>query len=326
MRATFPCLAAAALALTPIATAQGDTDKPTATQEVLSERRAQKLAKPVFENADWVREFGAAQTRAAIEKKFILAYFTRSYAPCSPCESLEKRVFATPEFAAWAKDSVVLFLHNTSHCDDEPNPDLLREKGGNGFPTVVYLSCDGRALKQLEFPTEMSTIENGLEQLEHWKALTAAAKTDPAARKKLFMLELENRMLDAAAARAQAAKLTLTASERRAVDQQLTDLEFTEILAATPRKRAAEAGAKFYAMLQEDRVPQTRQITTFWQYIFEHAMANKDAELFASCLEEMKNRHTGDARIRRYLPALEAQLKKLQGSESPASSGGTPRR
>ena len=45
-------------------------------------------------------------------------------------------------FPAFAND-FVLFMHNTSWVDDEPYPNLLREKGGNGWPTSAFLAADG---------------------------------------------------------------------------------------------------------------------------------------------------------------------------------------
>jgi len=38
---------------------------------------------------------------------------------------------------------VVLFCHNTSMVEDEPYPKLLREKGGGGFPFLVFLDAEG---------------------------------------------------------------------------------------------------------------------------------------------------------------------------------------
>lgn len=221
-------------------------------------------------------------------------------------------MLSTEAFAEWSKENVVLFLHNTSRVKDEPFPDLLREKGGNGFPTVTYLDADGRPLKQLAFPTELSTMQEGLAELQRWQELKAAAKTDPSKRKELFMLEVDNRMLTAGEARTLLEEIELTDQERAGLEPKLVDLEFNEILRATKPEQRAAAGGKFYAMLEADRVPQSRQITTFWQYIFEHAAAEQDVEKYAKALAEMKRRHADDRRLQRYLPAIEAGLEKLR--------------
>ncbi len=51
-------------------------------------------------------------------------------------------------FPAFAND-FVLFMHNTSWVDDEPYPNLLREKGGNGWPTSAFQAADGSLLTQV---------------------------------------------------------------------------------------------------------------------------------------------------------------------------------
>lgn len=51
------------------------------SQEDLEAQRAAKLAKPVFAVADWELDYAVAKQRANSEGKFVLTYFTRSYAP-----------------------------------------------------------------------------------------------------------------------------------------------------------------------------------------------------------------------------------------------------
>ena len=70
-------------------------------------------------------------------------------------------MLSTEEFATWSK-KVVLFLHNTSRCDDEPYPNLLKEKGGNGFPTMSYLAADGRLMTQVGHITPVEQLDGAL--------------------------------------------------------------------------------------------------------------------------------------------------------------------
>ncbi len=46
----------------------------------LQRRRAEKLAKPLYQAPRWHLDLAAAQRQAAAEGKLVLAYFTRSYA------------------------------------------------------------------------------------------------------------------------------------------------------------------------------------------------------------------------------------------------------
>jgi hypothetical protein len=44
-------------------------------------RRDAKLARPVFQRADWSFDYAAARAAAQRHDRLILAYFTRSFAP-----------------------------------------------------------------------------------------------------------------------------------------------------------------------------------------------------------------------------------------------------
>ncbi|GAB4139069.1 MAG: hypothetical protein Fur0037_05120 [Planctomycetota bacterium] len=50
------------------------------TQEQLEERRAAKMALPVFKKAAWTFDYDKARADAKKSGKLIFAYFTRSYA------------------------------------------------------------------------------------------------------------------------------------------------------------------------------------------------------------------------------------------------------
>lgn len=50
------------------------------SQEDLRARFGEKLGKPFLRAAAWTTDYDAARARATVEKKLIVAYFTRSYA------------------------------------------------------------------------------------------------------------------------------------------------------------------------------------------------------------------------------------------------------
>ncbi len=221
-------------------------------------------------------------------------------------------MLSTEGFKTWSS-KVVLFLHNTSRCKDEPYPRLLREKGGNGFPTVSLMAADGRLLKQLSFPTTLPTMEAGLAELKVWQDLKSrAADGDAKVIKELFLLELSNSLFTVKEGRAQAKKIDFSNAEAENVEQGLVNLEFHSILRSTPRKDKAKGGAKLVAMFEAGRFPKSRQITSFWDYMFAHAVAQKDIPLYEKLLVSMKEHHAGDRRVERYLGMLESQLERLR--------------
>lgn len=225
-------------------------------------------------------------------------------------------MLSTDEFVKWS-DKVVLFLHNTSRVDDEPYPNLLREKGGNGFPTVSFLADDGRLLKQVGYPITLEGIQSAHDELLAWRELRKKVEDgDASKRKELFLLELRNGMIGYDDAVAAKAKIELDEDEQPAVEQMLTDLEFNEILRGIARQEdLPAAGKKFYAMYETGRIPQAQQITTFWQAMFAYAEAENDVDKFADLLAAAKKRYANDPRLARYLGQLERQLVKMRESK-----------
>ena len=63
-----------ALALTPALPAQ------TKSQDELVWEREKKLAKPVFQKANWILDYDEARAEAKKQGKFLFTYFSRSYA------------------------------------------------------------------------------------------------------------------------------------------------------------------------------------------------------------------------------------------------------
>lgn len=231
-------------------------------------------------------------------------------------------MLSTDEFAEWSK-KVVLFLHNTSRVDDEPYPNLLFEKGGIGFPTMSYLDADGNLLKQVGHVTPVEELESAWQDLQKWRALRAEVEAKKGGEQKeleLFRLELQMGNRPYAEMAARRAKLDVAAGEAAAVDQQLTNLEFGEILRGTPRDQQHVGGEKFLAMYRDKRIPNTSTETSFWQYLFAFAAKREDIALFKELLAHVKEHKAGDKRLERYLGQLEQQLEQLEAKKG----GGAP--
>ncbi|MDO7852905.1 thioredoxin family protein [Hymenobacter convexus] len=102
----------------------------------------------------WISDLGAAQAQAKATNRPILAVFSGSDW-CKPCIMYEQEVFAKPEFAAYAKDKLVL-----AHFDfprqkrNQPSAAQLKlneaaaaqlNREGD-FPLAVVLSPEGKVL------------------------------------------------------------------------------------------------------------------------------------------------------------------------------------
>lgn len=126
----------------------------SAPQVVTSAAIAAPAATPVEDAAGWVSDLGAAQAQAKATNRPILAVFSGSDW-CKPCIMYEREVFAQPEFAAYAKDKLVL-----AHFDfprqkkNQPSAAQLKlneaaaaqlNREGD-FPLAVLIAPDGKVL------------------------------------------------------------------------------------------------------------------------------------------------------------------------------------
>ena len=226
-------------------------------------------------------------------------------------------MLSTPEFKKFSGE-VVLFLHNTSHVDGEPYPNLLREKGGNGYPTVSYLDHTGRLLTQMPFPTRSTDqLRKMLERLRAWRKLRAAHEAgDKGLAAKLFLLEMDFGMLGHAEGekRLRAVRAQLEPDQIRRVQRALVNLEFRATAATITRdkKTLIAAGEKFVGMMDRDRIPTSREVITFWQGALAYAESKRDAKLFERIFETAKKKMAGDPRVDRYMERVKRRLQALK--------------
>lgn len=116
------------------------------TERELRQRRAEKLSSAFVAHVAWERSWDRAMERARAESKLVLAYFTRSYAPCPPCMQLE----GGPLVSTWWKEAardVVPYLNVTTMLADDVDLGRRESTGGTGFPHVAFLNPDGIVLR-----------------------------------------------------------------------------------------------------------------------------------------------------------------------------------
>lgn len=126
----------------------------------------------------WETNVSKAMEVSNATKKPMLLFFTGSDW-CGWCIRLQKEVLKTPEFAAWAKENVVLveldFPRKSNQTEEikKQNSELQMAFGVQGFPTVHFANAkiiDGKVNFQglgstgyvAGGPTAWLTIANGL--------------------------------------------------------------------------------------------------------------------------------------------------------------------
>lgn len=257
------------------------------TQEQLIALRDEKLGKRVFTLAEWTADFDAAMAASAETGKPILAYFTRSYAHCGPCDSLESGMLSSPEFQEFAK-SVVLFVHVTSHVEGEQHPHLLREKGFVSFPSLCFMDADGRVTVRApqRDVASLGAVRARLGELAELRDLAAEGDVD--ASRRLFLCEIELDMLTAAQIQEHRNKFELDEEETARVEQALVDLEVRAMRARSREIGADAIGKRLAEIAREGRAPSTDSAQFFWQMTLNWCAKNGDSELAQQAFDQLE--------------------------------------
>jgi thioredoxin-related protein len=105
---------------------------------------------------EWLTDLPKAQAKAKQDKKIVMLDFTGSDW-CGWCIKLNKEVFSTPEFAAYAKTNVVLVevdfprRKKLSEEQQKANNALQEKYGVQGYPTLIVLNGDGKKIGELGY-------------------------------------------------------------------------------------------------------------------------------------------------------------------------------
>ena len=108
-------------------------------------------SEPELTKDEWFTDLPAAQTQAKEEGKLVLVNFTGSDW-CGWCIKLQKDVFSTQEFNAYAKEKLALV--EIDFPNEKPQPDALKKANEalqekykvEGFPTILVLNGEGAVL------------------------------------------------------------------------------------------------------------------------------------------------------------------------------------
>lgn len=104
----------------------------------------------------WTTDFLAALGQAKEQNRRVFLFFTGSDW-CGWCMRLNKEILATPEFARYAREKLILV--ELDYPKQKPqaaevkaqNENLARRFRINGFPTVIVLDRDGKAIARLGY-------------------------------------------------------------------------------------------------------------------------------------------------------------------------------
>jgi hypothetical protein len=210
-----------------------------------------------------------------------------------------------------------LFCHVTSRVEGDAYQTLLQEKGGRGFPYLVWMDAEGNVLAK-QGDRSVEGFDKTRKTLQAFLPLEAkAAKGDKEAGVDALIAGIELGRYDADQAKERLGKLgTIPADKQKAIDGLLVNLEVDGMMAEVGSPlQAVEVGRKFLAMEQAGRVPTGRAARTFYALILEVHAADKDAPAYEAKLEIMTKLLEGDRNAARLLKRFADTLEKLKQSD-----------
>lgn len=201
--------------------------------------------------------------------------------------------------------------------DDEPYPTLLKDKGGTGFPFLVFMDASGNVLaRQRErspaaFTATHKTLRGYLEMKKKADAGDTALAPD------VFLTELELGALTLEEALKRREQLSQVPNDKAArMDGFIASLEVAALARDVQGRDAAKkaaAGAKLAQMFAAGRVPKDDAgARMFFSLLMSHAEAEGDAALFEKAFVEFKAKAVNDPRAQRFIDGAEARLEKLK--------------
>lgn len=218
-------------------------------------------------------------------------------------------------FAAFSKD-VVAFCHISSRVAADKHQNLLQEKGGNGWPFVVFMDDAGTVLTEQQERT-VDAFRATLASLTTYRELKAkAAAGDESVGTDLLLAELRLGLVSFADAKTRATKLEgLTEEQSKEIGQLLVNREFESIMRIRTREEAAQAFDKIQAMFEAKRIPHGKNAQLMlYDMLLRKADNDADPELFATALGELEKLLGDDENYAETLELLEAKLDGLRAN------------
>ena len=87
---------------------------------------------------DWSYDYGAALAQARDKSKPLMVDVFATW--CAPCKMLDEDVFSRADVADASRDFVPVKV------DGDKRPDLRDQLGVTGYPSIVFLSPDGKEI------------------------------------------------------------------------------------------------------------------------------------------------------------------------------------
>ncbi|HYC77815.1 MAG TPA: hypothetical protein VEI02_09325 [Planctomycetota bacterium] len=235
---------------------------------------------------------------------------------------LEAEALSDAAFPEFGKKTV-LFCHVTSRVDGEKYDKLLTEKGGRGFPYLVYMDADGGVLGSPAGRT-VAAFDEGLATAQAAKAKRAdlekrAASGDKNAAAELLEDDLKSGRCDADAAKKRMAAMSgIDPAVKARLESRLLDAEVSTIVGkAKGPEDLPKIAEELKALKAAGRVPTGDSAQTFWSVLFQASLKAGDAKGAEEAIEGVRKLPEGQRRDQ----MLKMMEKQLDGLKNPKKDG-----
>ena len=216
----------------------------------------------------------------------------------------------------------MLFCHITTHIDGEKHANLLEEKGGEGFPHIVFMDAEGKVVAVHEEERTAAAFARTGENVKAYVALKPKAeKGDKAAKVDfaLVQLELGKIKLDDAQKQIKESGATLTKEQKAKLDGIAVNASIMEVVEGiqNDETKAKAAGKQFYEMQKAGKPGPTSEAAIQPYYILGLRAAEeaKDAAVFEKNLKVLKDKFGSNPRAQKFFEEQEKKLEGLKGGD-----------
>ncbi|RMG19075.1 MAG: hypothetical protein D6731_00405 [Planctomycetota bacterium] len=193
------------------------------------------------------------------------------------------------------------------------------EKGGRGFPYLVYMDAEGDVLGK-PAGRDVASFERGAKTAQAYLDLKNKADRTPAEEAELLAAEIGLGKVSVAEAEKRMQGLELDEAGKQKIEAALTDLRILERVKSLRQgdmAGIAAAGKAYYEMYQAGQRPQGDEaFQAFYMLIMRYGQSEKDPDIFEVGLKAMKDKFGHLPQAARFFEAQEkalAELRKAKG-------------
>jgi len=237
---------------------------------------------------------------------------------------LERGAFSQDNVKEWGK-KYVLFCHITTHIKGEKYGDLLTQKGGNGFPHLVFMDADGNVLATHEGDRSLEAFDETAKKAQKGLELRKkAASGDKAALVEVTLMDLEEGHIKLAEAKKKLEGVTLTDEQKKKFAGAEANEDVKAIIEPYDKnppqtqqdmeKARREVGEKFAARKKAGKAAPTgeQEWNVYWSLLMGYAEEKKDAALYSDCLDAFKEKYGKEPRAKQALENMQKKLEEMK--------------